>query len=158
MSGEEIHRILKEKFGEKIGELKDGAQPSIEIDKEIIRELGKFLKEDSRFLFDHLVYITATDERTKIKVIWCLFSYTCKHYLVLKADLDRSNPEVDTVSDIWATAEWHERETYDFFGINFKGHPDLRRILLPDDWEGYPLRKDYTPPDFYHGIDNRYKR
>jgi len=158
MSGEETYKILKEKFGEKIGEFKDGAQPSIEINKEIIKELAKFLKEDNRFLFDHLVYITAIDEKTSMKVLWCLFSYTYKQYLVLKTGVDRENPEVDSVSDIWATAEWHERETYDFFGINFKGHPDLRRILLPDDWEGYPLRKDYIPPEFYHGMDNRYKR
>ncbi len=158
MTGEEIYRILKEKFGEKIGELKDGPQPSIEIKPEIVKEVAKFLKEDEKLLFDHLVFVTATDEKTAMKVLWCLFSYTYKHYLIIKTEVSREAPEVDSVCDIWATAEWHERETYDFFGIIFRGHPDLRRILLPDDWEGYPLRKDYIPPDFYHGIDNRYKR
>lgn len=158
MKEEEIYKILKEKFGEKIGGFKQEAHFSVEINKESVKEIARFLRDDERLLFDHLVFITALDEEEKMKVLWCLFSYIYKHYIILKAEVSRDNPEVESVSDIWATAEWHERETYDFFGIVFKGNKDLRRILLPDDWEGYPLRKDYIPPDFYHDMDNRYKR
>ena len=78
-------------------------------------------------------------------VIYHLRSSPHHHSIVLKAQIeDRENPKVDTVSDIWRTAEFHERETYDFFGIVFKDHPDLRRIFLEDDWVGFPLRKDYV--------------
>lgn len=158
MSGEEIYRALKERFGDDVTGWKEGSPPCIEIKKERIKEISGFLREEERLLFDYLVFITALHEKEEFKVLYCLFSYKYKHSVILKASIPVENPEIDSVSGIWPTAEWHERETYDFFGIVFRGNPDLRRILLPDDWEGYPLRKDYIPPDFYHGIDNRYRR
>ena len=85
-----------------------------------------------------------------------LYSIPFHHSLVLKIELDRTNPIVDSVSQLWRTADWHEREAYDFFGIQFHQHPDLRRILLPADWEGFPMRKDYQQQETYHGIKVAY--
>ena len=75
---------------------------------------------------------------------------------MLKVVLDREKPEVDSVVDFWRTAEWHEREAFDLIGVKFLGHPDLRRILLPADWEGHPLRKDYQHQEYYRGIKVEY--
>ena len=97
-----------------------------------------------------------------LEVVYHLSSFTLRHRFVLKLILPRWKdgvagqlPEVPTVSHIWATADWHERETFDLVGIMFTGHPDLRRILLAEDWEGHPLRKDYEFPLEYHGIRGR---
>lgn len=99
--------------------------------------------EDTKF--DYLFCLTGVDWITHLMVVYHLTSSVYNHILVLKVKLpDRENPEVETVSDIWKTAEFHEREVYDLFGIKFKNHPDLRRILLDEDWKGYPLRKDYV--------------
>lgn len=99
--------------------------------------------EDTKF--DFLFCLSGVDWITHLMVVYHLTSSVYNHVLVLKVKLpDRENPEVETVSDIWKTAEFHEREVYDLFGIKFKNHPDLRRILLDEDWKGYPLRKDYV--------------
>ena len=88
--------------------------------------------------------LTGVDWVTHLMVVYHLESTTLRHTIVLKAKItDRENPEVETVCDIWRTAEFHEREVFDLFGVKFTNHPDLRRILLEDDWEGFPLRKDY---------------
>ena len=75
-----------------------------------------------------------------------------KHKITLKVSTEKENPEVESVDEIWKASTWHEREAYDMYGIIFLNHPDLRRILLPDDWDGYPLRKDYENPEFYDGM------
>ncbi len=75
-----------------------------------------------------------------------------KHKIVLKTQCTKDHPYIQSVSAVWGTANWHEREAFDLFGIIFDEHPDLRRILLPDDWEGHPLRKDYKVQEFYHGM------
>jgi NADH-quinone oxidoreductase subunit C len=85
-------------------------------------------------------------------VVYHLQSMTLMHQIVLKVELPRVSPSVPSEALIWRTADWHEREAYDLFGIRFEGHPDLRRIFLPDDWEGHPLRKDYVVQEFYHDI------
>ena len=97
-----------------------------------------------------------------LEVVYQLFSLTHKHRIAVKARLPRWNndtpgdlPEIDSVSHVWAIADWHEREAYDMFGIEFTGHPNLRRILCPEDWVGYPLRKDYESPLEYHEIRGR---
>ena len=88
-----------------------------------------------------------------LSVVYHLESIELKHKIVLKVLLQRENPDVQSVSCVWRCADWHEREAYDLIGINFLNHPDLRRILMPYDWEaGYPLRKDYKNPEFYHGM------
>ncbi|HOM05330.1 MAG TPA: NADH-quinone oxidoreductase subunit C, partial [Candidatus Kapabacteria bacterium] len=102
--------------------------------------------------FDYLVNLSGVDEKDKFIVVYHLFSLQHKHRIALKVYLDRENPHVPTVERVWRSANWHEREAYDMFGIVFDGHSDLRRILCPYDWEGHPLRKDYKTPDYYKGI------
>ena len=87
-----------------------------------------------------------------MEVVYHLYSYTHRHKFVLKVQLPREDPSVPTVEGVWGVAKWQERESYDFYGIQFTGHSDLRRILLPDDWEGHPLRKDWVDPEYYHGL------
>lgn len=96
--------------------------------------------------FDYLFCLTCIDWKTHLTMVYHLSSTLHRHTLVIKANLDRNHPEIETVSDIWRTAEFHERETYELFGVQFLHHPDLRRLILTDDFEGYPLRKDFEDP------------
>jgi len=114
-------------------------------------ELCQFLKSDTNLSFDYLSFMTAIDWKTHFEVVYYLFSNTFKQKVVIKVKLEnREKPEIPTVTGIWPTADWQEREAFDLFGIYFTGHYNMRRILLPEDWEGYPLRKDYVPkPDRY---------
>ncbi len=110
-----------------------------------LHRVAKELKENSETAFDYLFCLTGVDWPTHLEVVYHLESTKHGHIVVLKARTeDRENPVLDTVCDIWPTAEFHEREAYDLFGIKFNNHPDLRRLLLTEDWEGYPLRKDYV--------------
>ena len=95
---------------------------------------------------DYLFCVTCVDWKTHFTMVYHLTSTTHRHTLVVKAKLDHDNPEITTVSDIWRTAELHEREVYDLFGVRFIDHPDLRRLFMTDDWVGWPLRKDYEDP------------
>ncbi|MFA6542090.1 MAG: NADH-quinone oxidoreductase subunit C, partial [Bacteroidota bacterium] len=88
----------------------------------------------------------------KLGVTYHLYSMVHRHKFVLKVEVPTDAPNIPSVESVWKTANWHEREAFDMYGIQFSGHPDLRRILLPDDWEGYPLRKDYEVPEFYNGM------
>ncbi len=111
------------------------------------RKALETLRKGENTKFDYLFCLTGVDYPEHIEVVYHLKSTDLEHEMVLKARIDdRVKPEIDTVADIWRTAEFHEREAYDFYGINFKDHPDLRRILLEDDWEGWPMRKDYEDP------------
>jgi NADH:ubiquinone oxidoreductase subunit C len=98
------------------------------------------------FDFDYLFCLTCIDWKTQFTVVYHLTSTIHRHTVVFKATLDRTAPAIETISDIWRTAEFHEREVYDLFGVQFTHHPDLRRLILTDDFEGYPLRKDFEDP------------
>lgn len=103
------------------------------------------LKKDRDISFDYLFCQTGIDYLDYLEVIYHLRSTSHKHEIVIKAKIeDRENPEIDSVYNLYKTADFHEREIFDLFGIKFKNHPDLRRIFLDDDWEGFPLRKDYV--------------
>ena len=103
------------------------------------------MKENSATAFDYLFCQSGVDWPTQLEVVYHLESMEHGHTVVLKVKTtDRETPTIDTVCDIWPTAEYHEREIFDLYGIVFNNHPDLRRILLTDDWEGYPMRKDYV--------------
>jgi NADH-quinone oxidoreductase subunit C len=91
-----------------------------------------------------------------MEVVYNLYSIPFDHHLMIKVILPRENPAVDSVSAIWKTADWHEREVCDMYGITFRNHPDLRRILMPADWEGFPLRKDYKHQEYYRDIKIEY--
>jgi NADH-quinone oxidoreductase subunit C len=154
---EEILQILNENFPESNLELKTD-QPTeailvaspLEIDK-----ISLFLRDSSELLFDSLMNLSGVDEikANLLSVYYHMESTTLKHKITLKVSTDRNKPEVSTVTEVWKSADWHEREAYDLFGIIFLNHPDLRRILMPYDWDaGYPLRKDYENPEFYQGM------
>ena len=109
------------------------------------RELALRLRHDHDLSFDFMICMTGMDWGDSLGVINLLQSTAHEHKLFLKTfTTDRENPELPTVSDIWATANLNEREVYDFFGIRFINHPDMRRLFLRNDWVGYPLRKDYN--------------
>lgn len=109
------------------------------------RSLLSELKSSPETSFDYLFCLTGVDWPQHMEVVYHLKSTTFNHMVVIKAKINtRENPETETVCDIWRTAEFHEREVYDLFGIVFNNHPDLRRLLLTDDWVGYPMRKDYV--------------
>ncbi len=153
----EIKTALIEKFGEGIvlSENTSFVQPQLQISSEKINEVCLFLRDTDQLYFDYMTCLSGMDngpEKKTMEVIYHLYSIPYNHSIILKVETDRENPEVPTVSNIWRTADWHEREAYDMFGIKFTNHPDLRRILLPADWEGFPLRKDYQEQEYYHGI------
>lgn len=104
------------------------------------------LRETPELSFDYLFCLTCVDWKTHLTMVYHFTSTTHRDNIVVKSKLDRTNPEIETISHIWRTAEFHEREVYDLFGVKFLHHPDLRRLLLTDDWVGYPLRKDYEDP------------
>lgn len=110
------------------------------------KTIAQQLRSDEAFRLDYLFCVTCVDWKTHLTMVYHLTSTIYRHTLVIKAKLDRNNPEIETISDIWRTAEFHEREVYDLFGVKFLNHPDLRRLLLTDDFIGYPLRKDFEDP------------
>ena len=119
--------------------------------------IASFLAADPALRFDCLSNQTGIDypKRDEIEGVYHLFSYSLRHALVLKVGVPRDNPRLATVSSVWRAAIWQEREIFDLLGVDFAGHPDLRRILLPEDWVGHPLRKDYVEPTEYHGISTK---
>ena len=157
MKPDEIYEILANKFGESVlgFDTELAGDPSIQIAPSAIADVCQYLAETDTLKFDSLMCLSGVDLSTKDEkffVVYHLHSIQHRHNVVLKASVPKTDAHLPTVSHIWKTADWHERETYDLYGIFFEGHTDLRRILLPDDWEGYPLRKDYQEPDFYRGM------
>ena len=176
MSGPSLLQQLQSRFGDAIvGAEFDVVDPWIEVTGDGLIAVMQHLKNEPSLQFDFLNCITAvdyceTDPKKAAKAPWSphlelvyhLSSILHKHTLVVKVNLPRwkddvegALPEVPSVAAIWRTADWHERETYDLSGIRFTGHPDLTRILCPEDWVGHPLRRDYEMPLEYHGIRGR---
>ncbi|NDC77923.1 MAG: NADH-quinone oxidoreductase subunit C [Chitinophagia bacterium] len=108
--------------------------------------LARELRTRDQLAFDYLFCLTCVDWKTHLTMVYHLTSTRHRHHLVVKSRLDREAPSIRTVCDIWRTAEFHEREVFEMFGVQFAEHPDLRKLILPDDWQGYPLRKDYEDP------------
>src|ERR1700754_1629353 len=162
MSLDDIKALLIQKFGEDtiIGEETGGMQPALLIRPDAIADVCRELRDNPKTYFDFLSCLTGVDygvDDGRFGVVYHLASIPYHLQLVLKIstanDRDLNNlPTFPSVSEVYRTADWHEREAYDLVGIFFEGHPDLRRILLPDDWEGYPLRKDYKNAEYYKGI------
>jgi NADH-quinone oxidoreductase subunit C len=154
LEAQAIFDILKEKFGDAVVELQgEGFSPAfVVVAPAAVKEVSRFLKEDPRLSFDVLMCLSGVDYKDRFAVAYHLHSLKNRHVVGLKAMLPRENPSLPTVDDVWPAANFQEREVFDLFGIAFTGSKDLRRILLPEDWEGHPLRKDYKYPDFYHGI------
>jgi NADH-quinone oxidoreductase subunit C len=176
MSGQTFLDRLKKRFGDKItGANLDALDPWIEVSPDGLVEVCAYLRDQPDLRFNYLNCITAVDYfepdpkkaakvswQPHLELVYHLWSVPNRVSLVVKVMLPRWKdggpgelPEVPTVSDLWRTADWHEREVYDLSGVYFTGHPNLRRILCPEDWVGYPLRKDYEMPLEYHGIRGR---
>ena len=118
---------------------------NISVKPEQLHQLLSQLKSNAETSFNYLFCVTGIDYEKALGVIYHLESTTHRHIIVVKVQTeDRENPIFDSVSDIWRTAEFHEREVFDFFGIKFNNHPNLKRLFLTDEWEGFPLRKDYV--------------
>jgi NADH-quinone oxidoreductase subunit C len=127
--------------------------PWIKVAPSRIKEVAQYLRDDERSACDLLMLLSGIDYAGgKLGVVYHLNSTRWGHKITLKVDVTVQDPHCQSVEAVWKTANWHEREAFDMFGIVFDGHPDLRRMLLPDDWEGHPLRKDYQVPQFYRGM------
>lgn len=156
MEPKKIYEVLLEKFGSKIKQFVEATfPPTIIVESDTIFEVLSFLKTNNELNFSSLLCLSGVDlkEQNKMAVVYHLYSMRHKHKIAIKVELDRNNPHLPTVEKVWRGANWYEREAYDLFGIMFDGHSDLRRILMPDDWEGYPMRKDYVFPKQYHTWD-----
>ena len=157
MDAKAVHERLVGRFGERItGAALEGPSPWAVVAPESIALVAGFCKSDPDLAFDNLTCLSAVDypkeTPPRMEVVYHLLSYTHGHTFALKVHLPREEPRAPTVEGVWHVANWHERQAYDMFGIAFTGHSDLRRILLPDDWIGHPLRKDWQDPDFYNGL------
>lgn len=158
MEGKEIYAQLESNFGGKVRDFKaDVFEPYCFVEAQAIVEVCRYLRDDPALKFEVLSDLTAVDwpKEEKIQIVYHLYSYSYKHQLVLKVDLPRDNPAIATVERVWKVANWFEREIFDLFGVTFEGHSDLRRIMLPEDWVGHPLRKDYVEQEEYDGISTQ---
>ena len=152
-----FHSQLAARFGDAVLSFEEKAvDPWVVVKPEAIADIAAFAKSDPGLAFENLMCLAAVDYHKetppRMEVVYQLLSYKHDHTFALKVYLPRENAAVATVESVWPVANWHEREAYDMFGIAFTGHSDLRRILLPDDWVGHPLRKDWQDPDFYNGM------
>jgi NADH-quinone oxidoreductase subunit C len=162
MSLDEIKTLLIDKLGPEViaGEETSGLQSALLIEPGQIVSVCRELRDNSKTYFDFLSSVTGVDygvESGKFGVVYHLASIPYKTQFTLKISRENNRalnslPEFPSITAVYRSADWHEREAYDLLGIFFEGHPDLRRILLPDDWEGFPLRKDYKNAEFYKGI------
>jgi NADH-quinone oxidoreductase subunit C len=155
MSPSAISNLLKEKYpGKILAELPQDKHPRIHISADDWREIASFLHDEPSLSMDWLSNLSGIDYAAdeKMAVVYDLWSFEHRHSFAVKVFTPRDGASVPSVCELWPAANWHEREAFDLLGIDFPGHPDLRRILCADDWEGFPLKKDYVFPREYHGI------
>ncbi|MCA9037470.1 MAG: NADH-quinone oxidoreductase subunit C [Planctomycetaceae bacterium] len=177
MDIQSIHQLLSERFGESVvgSSVHEAIDPWIQVSAENLVEVAQFLRDDERLQFNHLNDLCGVDyfepdpkksakfgHEPHVEVVYQLQSVPKGHRLKIKVCVERWKsgtpgdlPVVPSVSSVWGIANWHEREAYDLVGITFDGHPNLRRILCPEDWVGHALRKDYEFPHEYHGVRGR---
>ncbi len=155
MTSQEILESLRARFGDAVLDAKPDAVPDpwVKIAPGKMKDVCLYLRDDAAMLFDVLMCLSGMDYRGgKLGVVYHVDSTSKHHRIVLKTEVTIESPHVASVESVWRTANWHEREAFDMVGVVFDGHPDLRRILMPDDWQGFPLRKDYQVPEFYNGM------
>lgn len=152
MESSEVFKLIESKYPDALKSTDlEGIEQSVTIDVNSIADVCNYLKTESELQFTSLMCLSGVDYEDKMEVVYHLHSLLYNHKVTLKVELSRDNPKLPSVSGVWKAANWHEREAYDMYGIVFDDHPDLRRILLPDDWEGFPLRKDYVVAEKYRG-------
>ncbi|MFH0803256.1 MAG: NADH-quinone oxidoreductase subunit C [bacterium] len=179
MTRNEILEKLRDAFPGKPLEADPDNSDGIRIPSPELPEVAAFLKTEPSLDFNYLFFISAIDrlefletsvrpelracravegqdvDRLKaLEVLYHLYSMGKGHHIIIKTRLDRKNPVLDSVTALWPAANWHEREVYDLFGVRFDGHPDLRRILLPEDWEGHPMLRDFIHPNLIRRPDS----
>jgi len=149
MTKAEIIAQICEKFHEIIKKATiEGREAVIQVGAEDLLMVCQYLKSEPTLAFDYLMYLAGLDYPDRIEVVYHLFSMVHRHKLFLRVELPRETPRIPSVTSIWKGANWHERETYDLLGVKFDGHPDLRRILLPEDWSfDPPLWKNFECPE-----------
>ena len=165
MAPEEILKILQEQFPDEVTEvLTEGHHPLAVVKPQRWHDVALFLRDDERLRFEWLRCISGVDhlEEKLLTAVYDLHSmqrpdrpdgvWTVRNEIAIRVNVDRDNPHIPSVADVWGAADWHEREAYDLVGIIFDGHPNLTRILCCEDWVGHPLRKDYEQPLEFHGI------
>ncbi len=144
---EAMNLVIDEKYGVKFLDKTSDNVEVIEVKPDMLVETTTYLKMNKDTRFDVLLSVSGVDKSPYFEVVYHLYSTVFNKKLILKAVLNKNCPEIESISSVYSAANWHERETYDLFGINFQNHPDLERILLPGDWKGHPLRKDYVNND-----------
>jgi len=165
---DDVADALKQKVGASVVvavENSHAGTPFVVVSAASVLDVLRFLRDDERFLCTNLQVVSAVDYPAKlegsesalkvfdcIEVAYVLQSYIHKHHIMVKARLDRSAPKVPSVTSLYRSANWYERECYDLLGIHFEGHPNHKRLLLPPDWVGHPLRRDYEFPEEYNGM------
>jgi len=157
MQPKEIHDLLVATFGDIVSDFTDGTgvkDAFCRVQPERLLEVARTLRDHPALRFDFLENVTAVDwlKEGTVDVVYHLFSYEHRHSFALKARLGREAPALPSLTSLWDSADWLEREQFDLLGVTFTGHPDLRRLLLPEDWEGHPLRKDYVQGAEYRGM------
>ena len=154
MTPTEIKETLDRQFPGSVIDNEELAESQIELKLDQWLEIATYLKNDPGLNFDQLECVTGIDtgEDGPLQSRYNLHSMEHRHKIEVVISLDRNNPKVASIEQVWRVGDWFERETYDMFGIIYEGHRDLRRILCPEDWQGWPLRKDYEPQETYHGI------
>lgn len=150
----EIAAKIKDRFPNEVLDVVEfRGQVGVAVRRERIVDICRYLFDDPDIRMDHLSDLCGVDypdRQRRFEVVYNLYSMPHRHRIRLRARVPADDPRIASVVPIWRGANWHERETFDMFGVTFEGHPDLRRILMPEDWEGHPLRKDYPvdpPPE-----------
>ena len=155
MNADTLYQTLKERFAEQVVEIvSDNVDPYVVVERNALKEIALFLRDSEDLHFDFLESISGVDTTEDLFLVYHIFSYTHRHSCIIRVRFSYDDLSVASLSDVWAAANWHEREQYDLFGFVFEGHPDPRRLLLPEDWDGHPLLKNYEYPEEYHGIDH----
>ncbi len=148
---EQIAAKMKDALGDALVEVNEGDRiPFVRVEADAVARVARFLRDDAELAFDYLMYVTAVDlpEEGKLTLVYHYFSYLSQQSLMVKADVPRRGGAAPSVVHLYAAAEWLEREVYDLFGVTFEGHPNLKRILTPEGFEGHPLLKDFKNEDY----------
>lgn len=147
LSRDDLHKRLQASFPNVEIRIDETNAEALIVPAASLVEIARTLKEDPALDFDYNMVVTAADWIERVDVIYYLMSYQHQHILALKVPCPNDRLRCPSLASLWASADWFEREVFDLFGVVFDGHPDLRRIMMPQDWEGHPLRKNYQHPN-----------